>query len=535
VPRSVDYPKVSLSSFLSEASTKYSNKPALFYNKESITFQNLHTLASRFGKALQDHGVKERDRVAIYLPNIPEFIVSYYGTLSVGATIVTISPIYKERELLQILTDSGAKVVVCWDKLTSYVDNVRGRTELELVINCSLEGSLTQLPQAEKDAIVADNAGMSDFLAHSEGIPKQVEVEPEEDLAVLQYTGGTTGTPKGAMLTHYNLVVNAIQFSKWLGLRAGAEVHLAALPFFHIYGMTVAMNVPIYTASPMVLIPDARDTDAVLNAIDRHNPSVFCGVPAMYAALMNRADIGQHKLNSIRVCVSGASPLPIQVQRRFEQLTDGRLVEGYGLTETSPVTHVNPIDEPKKNRSGSIGIPICDTEARIVDVDTGSVESPPGTVGELVIRGPQVMLGYWNDPMENHLVLRDGWLYTGDIATMDSDGYFRIVDRKKDMINVSGFKVWPREVEEVLYEYPAIKEVTAVAAPDATTGEVVKVFVTLRDEYKGRVSKEEIIEYCKTKIADYKAPRIVDFRETLPTSSVGKILRRKLRENQVEE
>ena len=535
VPRSIEYPKVSLSSFLSEASTKYSDKPALFYNKESITFHNLHSLASTFGKALQDHGVEKGDRVAIYLPNTPDFVVSYYGALFAGATIVAISPIYKERELFQILTDSGAKVVVCWDKLKSYVDNVRDRTELGLVINCPLEGSLKQLPHAVKEDVVADNVSMSDFLAHSKGVPKQVEVEPEKNLAVLQYTGGTTGTPKGAMLTHYNLVVNAIQFSRWLGLRVGAEVHLAALPFFHIYGMTVAMNVPIYTASPMVLIPDARDTDAVLHAIDRHNPSVFCGVPAMYVALINQADIGQHKLNSIRVCVSGASPLPIQVQRRFEELTGGRLVEGYGLTETSPVTHVNPIDEPKKNRPGSIGIPICDTEARIVDVDTGSVDSPPGTVGELVIRGPQVMLGYWNDPMENHLVLRDGWLYTGDIATMDSDGYFRIVDRKKDMINVSGFKVWPREVEEVLNEYPAIKEVAAVAAPDATAGEVVKVFVTLRDEYQGKVSPEEIIEFCKTKIADYKAPKIVDFRETLPTSSVGKILRRKLRGNQTEE
>jgi long-chain acyl-CoA synthetase len=294
--------------------------------------------------------------------------------------------------------------------------------------------------------------------------------------------------------------------------------------------MTVALNVPICTASGIVLIPDARDVNAILDAIDRYSPSIFCGVPAMYVALINRTDIREHKLNSIRVCVSGASPLPIQVQKRFEELTGGRLVEGYGLTEASPVTHVNPIDEPGKNRSGSIGIPISDTDARIVDVDTGTINLSPGEVGELVVRGPQIMLGYWNDATETRLVLRNGWLHTGDIATMDSDGYFRIVDRKKDIINVSGFKVWPREVEEVLHEHPAVKNCAAVAAPDPTSGEVVKVFVTLQDQYIGKVTADDIIAFCKTKLADYKAPKIVDFRDTLPTSSVGKILRRKLRE-----
>lgn len=295
--------------------------------------------------------------------------------------------------------------------------------------------------------------------------------------------------------------------------------------------MTVAMNVPICTSSPTILIPDARDTDAILRAIDLHKPTIFCGVPGMYVALLNRPDIRKHELSSIRVCVSGASPLPIQVQRRFEELTGGRLVEGYGLTETSPVTHVNPIGISEKNRSGSIGIPISDTEARIVGLDTDNMVVPPGTIGELAIRGPQVMLGYWNNLEETKMAIRDGWFYTGDIATMDSDGYFHIVDRKKDMINVSGFKVWPREVEEVLYEHPAIKEVAAVPVPDPTAGEAVKVFVTLKNGYRGKVSACDIIEFCKTRIADYKAPRIVDFRESLPMSSVGKILRRQLREN----
>ncbi|HUK28869.1 MAG TPA: AMP-binding protein, partial [Candidatus Acidoferrales bacterium] len=363
------------------------------------------------------------------------------------------------------------------------------------------------------------------------GSPKRVEIQPKQDLALLQYTGGTTGSPKGAMLTHYNLVANAIQFSTWLRLNLGTEVHLAALPLFHIYGMTVAMNVPISTSSSLVLIPDARDTDAVLRAIDEYKPTIFCGVPAMYKILLNHPGIAKHGLRSIRVCVSGASPLPIQVQKRFEELSGGRLVEGYGLTEASPVTHVNPIDNPEKNRSGSIGIPISDTAARIVDVETGDNALPSGTIGELVISGPQVMLGYWNNLEETKMALRGGWLYTGDIASMDSDGYFRIVDRKKDMINASGLKVWPREVEDVLYDHPAIKEVAVVASPDPISGEVVKAFVTLNDEYRGKVQASEIIDFCKSRIADYKAPRIVDFRDALPTSSVGKILRRQLREN----
>jgi long-chain acyl-CoA synthetase len=531
VPRTIDYPELPLARILSNAAKSHPDNVAIYYSDEKITFRELHTLANRFGKTLQDQGIEKGDRVAIYLPNIPQFVVAYYGALDVGAVVVAISSIYKERELLHILADSSARVLVCWDKLLPYVRNVRSRAKLESVITCNLNEPLLHDSKATNEQKTQGEVGMNALLANANGPRKTVEIQPKRDLALLQYSGGTSGTPKGAMLTHYNLVVNAIQFSSWLRLRSGSEVHLAVLPFFHIYGMTVAMNVPIYTSSAMILIPDARDSDAILRAIDQHKPTIFCGVPAMYMALINRQDVGKNELNSIRVCVSGASPLPLQVQRRFEELTGGRLVEGYGLTETSPVTHVNPIDRLEKNRPGSIGLPISDTEARIVDLDTGSTDLPPGSTGELVIRGPQVMLGYWNNPEETRKVLRDSWIYTGDIASMDFDGYFRIVDRKTDMINVSGLKVWPREVEEVLYEHPAVKEVAAVAVPDSTNGEVVKVFVTLKDGFDGKVSASEIIEFCKARIADYKAPRIVDFRGTLPKSSVGKILRRQLREN----
>lgn len=497
----------------------------MYYGDREIAYRELDGLADRFGAALQDLGIKKGDRVAIYLPNLPQFLFAYYGALRVGAIVVAASPLYKERELAHILMDSTATVLVCLDTLYPYVQSVREKTELNHVLTTSVSDYLSHPSESHVPLNAKD---LRKLLADCDDRPKPVDIDAVRDLALLQYTGGTTGVPKGAMLTHHNLVVNAVQFSSWLGMTQGSEVHLCVLPFFHIYGMTVAMNVPVYTASAMVLIPDARDVDVMVRAIELNKPTIFCGVPAMYIALINRSDIRRHNLGSIRVCVSGASPLPVQVQRRFEELTGGRLVEGYGLTEASPVTHINPLDSPDKNRSGSIGIPISDTEAKIVDLETGERDLPPGTVGELIIRGPQVMIGYWKNAEETKLVLRGGWIHTGDVATMNSEGYFRIVDRKKDMINVSGLKVWPREVEEVLYEHPAIKEAAAVALPDPTSGETVKAFVVLKDEYKGKIRDVDVIQFCKAKIADYKAPKIVEFRDALPKTSIGKILRREL-------
>jgi len=526
VPHSLDFPNLSLQEFLRRAAAKSIEKPAIYYSGSVITYRELDALADRFGAALQALGVKKGDRVALYLPNLPQFVLAYYGALRVGAIVVTGSPLYKERELAHILTDSGAKVLVCLDKLYSYVQSVRERTSVNHVFTTSMSD---YIPGSPASPGLPNAVNLRALLSEYSDPPRPVVINPRSDLALLQYTGGTTGVPKGAMLTQYNLVVNAVQFSSWLGVRSGGEVHMSVLPFFHIYGMTVAMNVPVQTESPMILIPDGRDIGGILQAIDRYSPTIFCGVPATYIALINQPETRQHDLHSIRVCVSGASALPIRVQREFEKLTGGRLVEGYGLTETSPVTHVNPLDHPTKNRPGSIGIPISDTDAKIVDLESGANELAAGTVGELVVRGPQVMAGYWQNDEETKAVLRNGWVHTGDIAVMESDGYFRIVDRKKDMINVSGLKVWPREVEEVLYEYPVIKEVTAVATPDQQSGEAVKVFVVLKEEFKGKIVAADIIAFCKDKIADYKAPRVVEFRDALPKSSVGKILRRELR------
>jgi long-chain acyl-CoA synthetase len=529
VPKSIDYPEVSMGQMLRKTAEKFPENSALNYSKQKITYRELDVLTARFAEAIRDRGVEKGDRVAIYLPNFPEFVVAYYGALKTGAIAVAISPAYKERELLHILTDSDARVIVCWDKLLQFVNAVKEKRKIDHIITAAGRASLFQRPTGSSEVVQRETENMNMLLADYDGISGLAEIQPKNDLALLQYTGGTTGVPKGAMLTHYNLAVNAFQFSTWLGMKTG-EIHLAALPLFHIYGMTAAMNAPICTAGSIVLIPDARDTNAIIQAIDDFKPTVFCGVPALYVALINQPDINEHKLHSIRVCVSGASPLPQQVQRKFEELTGGRLVEGYGMTETSPVTHVNPLDNREKNRPGSIGIPISDTDARIVDSDNEERALPVGAVGELLIRGPQVMIGYWRNIQETKTVLRDGWFYSGDIASEDKDGYFRIVDRKKDMINVSGLKVWPREVEELLNEHHAIRETAVVGTPDPTSGEAVKAFVVLKDEFRDKVSVSEIISFCKERIANYKAPKVILFQDELPKSSVGKILRRELRE-----
>jgi len=511
------------------------DRVAVIYFGTQLTFRQLDTLVDRFGQALENLGVKKGDRVGIYLPNVPQFVIAYYGALRIGAICVALSPIYKETEISLILADSGAKVLVAWDKLYPYVQAVKYKTELTDVITTSvrdyLPPILKQLSPLKgvKSYACPGAKDMKTLLAKYHGQPRPIEISPKKDVALLQYTGGTTGIPKGAMLTHYNLVVNAVQAKEWAQL-GPEEVHLAALPFFHIFGMTNAMNTPIYTKTTMILVPDARDIPAILATIEKYKPSVFCGVPTLYNALINRPDIQEHNLRSVRLCISGASALPLEVQRKFEALTGGRLVEGYGLTETSPSTHCNPLDDPAKNRIGTIGIPFPDTEAKVVDMETGTRDLAIGEVGELVIRGPQVMMGYWNKPDENKIALREGWFYTGDIATMDPDGYFRIVDRKKDMIDVSGYKVWPREVEERLYEHPAVKEAAVVPMPDPRSGEAVTAFVVLKEGYQDKVGAEDIASFCKEKMAAYKAPKVVEFQRDLPKTAAGKVLRRALKE-----
>lgn len=528
VPQSIDYPNLTLGEMLKHSTSRAGDSAAILYHENRITYDELDSYVDKFGSALQKLGISRGDRVALYLPNIPQFVIAYYGALRIGATVVTCSPLYKERELGHILADSESRVLVYLEELDSYVQQVKRRTELEHLVITSLDDFGYRTAAKTESNQVISNRHYFRQLIDCPSTLDQPRLNPKEDVALFQYTGGTTGPPKAAMLTHRNLVVNAVQFATWLYMRHKEEVNLSILPFFHIYGMTAALNSPIYTSSTMILISDPRDANSITEAIDKYEPTIFCGVPSSYIALMKIPDIAQHRIRSIRTCISGASPLPLEIQQKFEQLTGGRLVEGYGLSEASPVTHVNPLDDPKKNHPGSIGIPISDTVCKIMDAETGMQELPPSELGELVIKGPQVMKGYWKMHRETELTLRDGWLYTGDIAVMDNDGYFRIIDRKKDVINVSGFKVWPREVEETLFEHPAIKEAATVASPDAEKGEIVKAFVVLNDNFKGKISSSEIIAFCRQRLANYKVPRIVEIRESLPKTSVGKVLRREL-------
>ena len=518
---------------LEESSFHNPNGISILSGDTKITYAQLHNYVEKFAAGLKELGIKKGDCVALYLSNTPQFVISYFGILKLGAIVTACSPLYKERELDYQLNDSQARAIVCHTSNYHIVKNILNDSMLEYVILADpqdLEPIPTDLKDADRTQVETDSVLKFRNLIHTHTPTlSKVNIDASHDLALLQYTGGTTGTPKGAMITHRNLVVNAVQFSTWLRFRHD-DIHLTVLPLFHIYGMTTSMNAPIYSASSMILVP-RFDSNQLLKTIDKYRPTVFCGVPTMYTALVNHPEVGKHDLRSIRACISGAAPLPGEIQRKFEQITKGRLVEGYGLSETSQVTHVNPIDEPRKNRIGSIGIPVFDTEAKIVDINTGEKDVAPGESGELVVHGPQVMSGYWRKPEETRNSLRDGWFYTGDIAKMDDDGYFYIIDRKKDMINVSGLKVYPREVEELLYEHPEVKEVCVVGVPDPYRGERVKAFVVLKEGSSEKTISNELIDFCRERIAGYKVPSEIEFLSEMPKTAAGKIMRRALRKS----
>ena len=543
IPKSIPYPEVPLPQLLRDTAKKHPDHVALIFEDYKITYRELDELVDRFATALHDLGISKGDVVALFLPNIPQFVITYYGILRVGGIVTAINPLYKEREVEYQLNNAEAKAIVTLDVLYPTVKKVWKKTKVKSVIITSLRDYLPpvkrilgtllgKIPTAK----VEREPGvyfLKELLARYPPEPPKVEIDPKEDLAVLQYTGGTTGVPKGAMLTHYNLVANAIGAMYWLRAREAEDVHMGVLPLFHIYGMTTVMNSSIYGAGTVVLIP-RFDPEKILSSIEKYKVTVFCGVPTLYAVLITHPKIDEYNLRSIKFCISGAAPLPPEVQKRFMELTGAVLVEGYGLTEASPVTHANPLDPTMKTvKVGTIGIPWPDTDAKIVDPETGTKELPPGEVGELVVKGPQVMKGYWKMPEETKATLRDGWLYTGDLATVDEDGYFRIVDRKKDLIKYKGYSVYPRELEDVLYEHPAVKLCAVVGKPDPVAGEIPKAFIVLKPEYEGKVKEEEIIEWVKERVAPYKRIREVEFRRELPLSTVGKVLRRVLREEEL--
>ena len=530
VPRNIEYPKTPLHELLERAAKAYPAKTAIAYGEREITYAELNSLSSRFAAALSKLGIEKGERVALFLPNIPQFVIAYYGILKAGAVLTAISPLHKEREVAYQLNDAEAGTIVALDTLYPILTNIRKETMLKHVILTSMEEYTHKTTNTHRTNYETLNVhSFQILLEETSAEPPRVHINPEEDLAALQYTGGTTGTAKGAMLTHLNLVSNAIAFATWIKGTA-EDTFLAALPLFHIYGMTTSMNVPISLAAKIVLLPRFEPA-AALEAIQRHKATVFCGVPTMYSLLLANPVLGNYNLTSIRVCISGASPLPLQIQKRFMEVTGGFLAEGYGLTEASPVTHCNPVDMTMRTvRVGSIGLPLPDTDARIVDVETGEKTLTPGETGELAVKGPQVMKGYWKRPEETALVLRGGWLLTGDIARMDEDGYFYITDRKKDLIKYKDYSVYPRELEDVLYEHPAVKLCAVIGKPSPTVGEIPKAFIVLKDGVTA--SEAEIMEFVKAKVATYKIIREVEFRKELPISPAGKVLRRVLQEEE---
>jgi long-chain acyl-CoA synthetase len=532
VPKNMKYPAVPLQGVLRKTAEEHPEKTAITYFEGEITYGELDSLSDQFAVALANLGVKKGDRVAIFLPNIPQFVIAYFGILKAGAVLTAISPLHREREVEYQLSDSEAETIIALDSLYAIVANVWQKTTLKNAIVTSIGeyASKTAILTSESEQKPNVHSFQEVLKENVDAKPPKVSINPKEDLAALQYTGGTTGTAKGAMLTHMNLVSNTVMFAAWIKGVTAKETFLTALPLFHIYGMTTSMNVPISLAAKMVLLP-RFDPITALESIPKHKVTVFCGVPTMYSVLLANPELSKFDLTSIRVCISGASPLPPQVQKKFMTITGGFLAEGYGLTEASPVTHCNPVDKTMRTvRLGSIGLPMPDTNAKIVDVETGENPLMPGETGELAVKGPQVMRGYWKRPEETALVFRDGWLYTGDIGKMDENGYFYITDRKKDLIKYKDYSVYPREIEDVLYEHPAVKLCAVIGKLDQTAGEIPKAFVVLKEGAKA--TEKEVMAFVNEKVAPYKAVREVEFRKDLPISSVGKVLRRVLQEGE---
>jgi len=527
-----------LYALLTDSAKRYPMRRCIHFQGRDFTYSQVDEISSRFASALVSLGVKRGDRVAIFMPNIPPLVFAYFGILKMGAIVVMCNPIYKERELEYQLRDSGAQVVVATKTVAKGLDlfksleGCRDRLQLRHVIAAGITDYLPPLKRpfaglvGIKEVSRPNTLDFVKLVDSNAPLSDSVPVDPENDIALLQYTGGTTGISKGAMLTHYNLVSNAVYGVSMFPI-SEKDISLCVLPLFHIYGLTVTMNAPIAAGAAMVLLPSFH-VEEVMTTIQKQKVTVFSGAPAMYIAINSKPDAQKYNLHSVRACLSGGSALPPAVRKRFIELTGGNLVEGYGLSETSPVTHCNPVFGGTV-KDGSIGPPFNQTDAVIVDTSDRDKILPIGDVGELAVKGPQVMKGYWNQKDETDAVLKDGWLLTGDIGKMDEEGYFYIVDRKKDMVNVGGFKVYPREVEDVLFEHPDIKEAGVIGIPDEFSGEAVKAFVVLKDPSK-KVSEQEVIDFCLKRLAKFKAPKKVEFVSELPKTLIGKVLRRKLRE-----
>ncbi len=544
VPQTIDYPKAPLFYFLEEAARKYPDRACTIFKGAVISYREMNAQSDRMAAALVEMGVKKGDRVGIFMPNTPQFVIAYYGILKAGAAVVAINPTYPVDEIIMPVNDANIEIMFTLTRFYDKLKTARERSKLKKIIVSNLKEALppftsllfTLLKEKKDgdrlDRLADGDVWMKDLLAkHANSAKPNIEVSPD-DTALFQYSGGTTGVPKGAVAMHRNVVANTLQIKSWMpSLVPGKEVVLMGIPLFHVYGMVAGMNFAMANGASMVMVPNARDLKDVLDNISKYKATIFPGVPLLYNGINNHPDVkaGKYDLSSIKACISGSAALMRETKEQFEKLTGGKVFEGYGLSEAPTATHCNPLDGV--NKTGSIGMPLPDVEVKLISLDDGETELAQGEIGEIIVHGPQVMKGYHNMPTETANSLRemkDGkvWLFTGDIARMDEDGYFYIVDRKKELIKPGGFQVWPREVEEAIMSHPKVLEVGVGGIPDPQRGETVKAWIVVKPGET--LTDAELKAFCKEHLAPYKVPTHYEFRAELPKTTVGKILRREL-------
>jgi long-chain acyl-CoA synthetase len=538
VPKHIDYPEIPVHQMLEEAAKKYPDSPCTIFKGAKITYPEMEDITSRLAAGLASIGVSKGDRVGIFMPNTPQFVMTYFAMLKLGAIVVATNPLYSPREIEHQVNDAGIEVMVVMSNFYNLIKEVQPKTKIRTVVATNIKEALSPilsliftLTREKKGGfriqLAEGDHWMQDLIKQYQANDRpKVDVYPDDN-ALFQYSGGTTGISKAAIAMHRNLVANALQIRLWmLEAEDGKETVLMAIPLFHVYGMVAGMLFAIRTGSSMVMIPNPRDLEDLLSNAQKYKATIFPGVPTLYNAINNHPDVvsGKYDLSSIKACISGSAPLMRDTKDDFEALTGGVVFEGYGLSEAPTASHCNPL--LGENRTGSIGLPLPDVDCRIISLDDETTELQPGEVGELVLKGPMVMKGYHNMPTETANALRDGWLFTGDIARMDEDGYFYIVDRKKELIKPSGYQVWPREVEEAISEHPKVLEVGVAGVPDPYRGETVKAWIVVKPGET--LTEEEVYSWCTDKLAKFKVPSQIEFREELPKTTVGKVLRREL-------
>ena len=538
VPKHIDYPEIPLFQMLEDAARKYPETPCTIFKGAKISYREMNAITDQLAAGLASLGVKKGDRVGIFIPNTPQFVMAYFAILKLGGIVVAVNPLYSAREIEHQVNDAGIELMLVMSNFYNLIKQVQPKTKIKTLVVSNIKETLPPvlaflftLTKEKKDGfrveLSAGDIWLQDLLSKfkPEDRPK-VDVTPD-DVGLFQYSGGTTGISKGAIAMHRNLVANALQIRLWMvNAEDGKEVVLMAIPLFHVYGMVAGMLFAIYCGASMVMVPNPRDLKDVLDNIQKYRATIFPGVPTLYNAINNHPDVlaGKYNLTTIKACISGSAPLMRDTKEKFESLTGGVVFEGYGLSEAPTATHCNPL--LGENRTGSIGLPLPDVDVRIISLDDEVTVLPAGEVGELVVKGPQVFKGYHNMPTETANTLREGWLYTGDIARMDEDGYFYIVDRKKELIKPGGYQVWPREVEEVISDNPKVLEVGVAGIPDPYRGETVKAWVVIKSGQT--LTEEDVRDWCKERLAKFKVPTHVEFRDELPKTTVGKILRREL-------